>query len=186
MNKVILMGRLTRDPEIRYSNAAEPLAIVRYALAVDRRVSRERASAGEPTADFINCTAFGKAGEFVEKFFRKGQMVSVIGRLTVNSYTDNTGQRRWSTEVITDEHFFAESRASFESRMQNQPQGAGFEAGPDSGAGSGNNYNDNNFAPQPPQQIYNRQPRGSSSPHVDPSFFAPNDSDDLDDEDLPF
>jgi len=168
MNKAILMGRLTRDPEIRYSNAAEPLAIARYSLACDRRVSRERRDAGEPTADFINCVAFGRGAEFIEKYFRKGQMVSVIGRIQVRSYDDNQGQKRWVTEVVTDEHFFAESRSSFESRSQGQNQPY-----PDQ------NYNYNG----PPQ---NNQ--GYSAPPPQPAsgdnFFQADNS--LDDDDLPF
>ena len=77
MNKVILMGRLTKNPEVRYSQSADPLAVARYTLAVNRRFRRE----GEPDADFINVVAFGKQGEFAEKYFKKGQMVSVVGRL---------------------------------------------------------------------------------------------------------
>lgn len=111
MNKVILMGRLTRDPEVRYSQAAEPLAVARYALAVNRRFKRQ----GEPEADFINCVAFGKAGEFAEKYFKKGQMISIVGRLQVRSWDDQNGQKRWSTDVIVEEQYFAESKAAFES-----------------------------------------------------------------------
>ena len=111
MNKVILMGRLTRDPEVRYSQAAEPLAVARYALAVNRRFKRQ----GEPEADFINCVSFGKAGEFAEKYFKKGQMVSIVGRLQVRSWDDQNGQKRWSTDVIVKEQYFAESKAAFES-----------------------------------------------------------------------
>jgi len=105
MNKVILMGRLTKDPEIRYSQGAEPLAVARYTLAVNRRFKRQ----GEPDADFINCVAFGKAGEFAEKYFQKGQMISVIGRLQVRSW-DDKGQKRWSTDVVVEEQYFAESK----------------------------------------------------------------------------
>ena len=106
MNKVILMGRLARDPEVRYSQGATPVAVARYTLAVSRRFKRE----GEPDTDFINCVAFGKSGEFVERFFRKGQMVSVVGRLQVRSWDDKDGTKHWSTEVITEEHYFAESK----------------------------------------------------------------------------
>lgn len=113
MNKVILMGRLTRDPETRYTQSEEPMAITRYALAIDRRFRKE----GEANADFINCVAFGKGGEFVDKWFKKGQMVSVVGRIQNSSWNDKeTGEKKYRTEVITDEHFFAESKASFESR----------------------------------------------------------------------
>ena len=110
MNKVILMGRLTRDPEVRYSQGAEPVAVARYTLAVNRRTRRQ----GEQDADFIGCVAFGKAGEFAEKYFRKGQMVAVVGRLQVRSWDDNEGKKHWSTEVIVEEQHFAESRAASE------------------------------------------------------------------------
>ena len=91
MNKVILMGRLTRDPEIRYSQSAEPLAITRYSLAVNRQFKRD----GEPDADFINVVAFGKRGEFASKYFKKGQMVAVVGQLRINSYEDQNGQQKF-------------------------------------------------------------------------------------------
>lgn len=107
MNKVILMGRLTRAPEVRYSNGAEPLAVARYTLAVNRRFKRK----DEPEADFIPCVAFGKSGEFAEKYFRKGQMVAVTGRLQVRSW-DKDGERRYTTEVIIEEQYFAEGKNS--------------------------------------------------------------------------
>lgn len=110
MNKVILMGRLTKNPETNYTNSNEPMAIAKYTLAVNKRFKRQ----GEADADFIQCTAFGKAGEFADKYFKKGQMVSVIGRLQVRSY-DKDGEKRWVTEVIVEEQYFAESKSSFES-----------------------------------------------------------------------
>ena len=112
MNKVILMGRLVRDPEVRYSQGHEPLAVARYTLAVNRRFRKQ----GEQEADFIGCVAFGKAGEFAEKYFKKGQLVSVIGRMQVRSWDDNEGKKRWSTDVVVEEQYFAESRTAFESR----------------------------------------------------------------------
>lgn len=108
MNKVILMGRLAREPEVRYSQGTEPLAIARYTLAVNRRFKRQ----GEPEADFINCVAFGKTGEFAEKYFKKGQMVSVVGRLQVRNWDDNEGKKRWTTEVIIEEQYFAEGKTA--------------------------------------------------------------------------
>ncbi len=105
MNKVILMGRLARELEVRYSQGTEPLAIARYTLAVNRRFKRQ----GEPEADFINCVAFGKTGEFAEIYFKKGQMVSVVGRLQVRSW-DKDGKKHWTTEVIIEEQHFAESK----------------------------------------------------------------------------
>jgi len=115
MNKVILMGRLTRDPEVRYSQSDTPVAVARYSLAVNKRFKRE----GETDADFINCVAFGKAGEFAEKYFKKGLMLCISGRLQVRSYDDKTGQKRWVTEVVVEEQDFAESKSSFESRSKN-------------------------------------------------------------------
>lgn len=107
MNKVVLMGRLTREPEVRYSQGAEPIAVARYTLAVNRRFKRK----DEPEADFIPCVAFGKSGEFAEKYFRKGQLVAVTGRLQVRSW-DKDGERRYATEVIIEEQHFAESKNS--------------------------------------------------------------------------
>ena len=105
MNKVILMGRLVKEPEVRYSQGAEPIAVARYTLAVHRRFKRQ----GEPEADFINCVAFGKTGEFAEKYFKKGQLVAITGRLQVRSW-DKDGERRYATEVIIEEQHFAESK----------------------------------------------------------------------------
>lgn len=106
MNKVILMGRLTRSPEVRYSQGSEPVAVARYTLAVNRRFKRK----DEPEADFIPCVALGKSGEFAEKYFRKGQLVGVIGRLQVRSWEDKEGKKHWTTEVIVEEPYFAESK----------------------------------------------------------------------------
>ena len=119
MNKVILMGRLTRDPEIRYSQGAEPMAVARYTLAVNRRFKRQ----GDADADFINCVAFGRNAEFAEKFLRKGQMIGVVGRLQVRAWDDNSGQRRWSTDVVVEEHYFAESKNASESYRNSQQTG---------------------------------------------------------------
>ena len=112
MNKVMLMGRLVKDPEVRYSNSAEPVAVARYTLAVNRKFKKD----GVQEADFINIVAFGGNGEFAEKYLKKGQMIAVAGRLQVRSWEDQTGNKRFSTEVIVEDHYFAESKASFESR----------------------------------------------------------------------
>lgn len=112
MNKVILMGRLTRDVEIRYSQSANPVAVARYGLAVRRQYARE----GESDVDFINIVSFGKAGEFAQKYFQKGQLVAVVGRLQVRQWTDDQGNNRITTEVIAEEQHFAESKTSFENR----------------------------------------------------------------------
>ncbi len=114
MNKVILMGRLTRDPEVRYSQSATPMAIARYSLAVDRRFKRE----GEPTADFINCVAFGKTGEFAEKFLKKGTKVNVVGSIRTGSY-EKDGRTVYTTDVVVEEHYFAESRNAEQSYNAN-------------------------------------------------------------------
>lgn len=108
MNKAILMGRLVKDPVVRYTQSDEPLAVARYTLAINRRFKRQ----GEQDADFINCVAFGKAGTFAEKYFRKGQMVSVVGRIQVRSWEDSDGNKHWGTDVIVEEQYFAESKKS--------------------------------------------------------------------------
>lgn len=118
MNKVILMGRLTRSPEVRYSQGSEPVAVARYTLAVNRRFKRK----DEPEADFIPCVAFGKSGEFAEKYFRKGQLVAVTGRLQVRSW-DKDGERRYATEVIIEEQHFAESKAAAEQGRKDTGEG---------------------------------------------------------------
>lgn len=102
MNKVILIGRLVRDPEVRYSQGAEPLAVARYTLAVDRPMKKN----GEKEADFISCVAFGKLGEFAEKHLKKGQQIAIEGRLQVRSWDDNEGKKRWTTEVVVGAHYF--------------------------------------------------------------------------------
>ena len=108
MNKVILMGRLTRDPEVRYTQGNNAMAIARYSLAVDRRFKRD----GEPDADFINCVAFGKSGEFAEKYLKKGTKVAVVGRIQTGSYTNKDGQKVYTTDVVVEEQEFAESKNS--------------------------------------------------------------------------
>ena len=106
MNKVILMGRLTRDPEVRYSQGASQTAIARFSIAVDRRFKRE----GEPDADFFNCTAFGKQAEFVERYLRKGTKMVVIGSIQNDNYTNRDGQKVYSVQIVVDEMEFAESK----------------------------------------------------------------------------
>ena len=108
MNKVILMGRLTRDPDVRYSQGDNATAIARYSLAVDRRFSRNE----ENNTDFINIVAFGKAGEFAEKYFRKGTKVLVTGRIQTGSYTNKDGVKVYTTDIIAEDIEFAESKNS--------------------------------------------------------------------------
>ena len=110
MNKVILMGRLTRDPEVRYSQGERSMAIARYTLAVDRRGRRSQDGDQGQTADFINIVAFDRAGEFAEKYFRQGMRVLVSGRIQTGSYTNKDGQRVYTTEVILDDQEFADSK----------------------------------------------------------------------------
>ena len=112
MNKVILMGRLTRDPEVRYSQAAEPLAIARYTLAVDRRFQRRDNSGNEQTADFISSVAFGKNGEFAEKYLKQGTKIAITGRIQTGNYTNKEGVKIYTTEVVVEEQEFAESKKS--------------------------------------------------------------------------
>ena len=107
MNKVILMGRLTRDPDVRYSNGEQATAVARFTLAVDRRVARRD---GEQTADFIGCVAFGRNAEFIEKYFRQGMRVTICGRIQTGSYTNRDGNKVYTTDVVVEEQEFAESK----------------------------------------------------------------------------
>ena len=118
MNTVVLMGRLTRDPEIRYSQTGT--AVARYTLAVNRRFSRD----GEPGADFINCIAFGKSAEFAEKYFHKGLKIVIRGRIQTGSYTNQNGATVYTTDVVIEEQNFAESKAAAQNAgvVQFQPQ----------------------------------------------------------------
>ena len=111
MNKVILMGRLTRDPDVRYSQGNEPMAVARYTLAVDRRFAR-RDQQDAQTADFIGIVAFGRAGEFAEKFLKKGTKVIVTGRIQTGSYTNKDGVKVYTTDVVAEDQEFAESKNS--------------------------------------------------------------------------
>lgn len=113
MNKVILMGRLTKDPETRYSQGNEPIAITRFSVAVNRRFKKD----GEQEADFINCVAFGKTAEFVSKYFNKGKMISIVGNIRTGSYTDNAGHTRYTTDVNVEEVEFCGGK---EDTTQNQ------------------------------------------------------------------
>jgi len=131
MNKVILMGRLTRDPEVRYSSGANSMAVARFTLAVDRRFRRD----GEATADFINCVSFGKTAEFAEKYFRQGLKVLVTGRIQTGSYTNRDGQKVYTTDVVVEEQEFAESKNS--SGGDGGYTGGGSSMPQPSGAGDG-------------------------------------------------
>jgi single-strand binding protein len=115
MNKVILMGRLTRDPEVRYTQGDNASAVARFSLAVDRRFKKD----GDQTADFINCVAFGKTGEFIEKYGRKGTKFVVEGRIQTGSYTNKDGQEVYTTDVVVEQVEFAESKASADGNTTN-------------------------------------------------------------------
>lgn len=115
MNKVILMGRLTRDPEVRYIQGDNASAVARFSLAVDRRFKKD----GEQTADFINCVAFGKTGEFIEKYGRKGTKFVVEGRIQTGSYTNKDGQKVYTTDVVVEQVEFAESKSSADGNTTN-------------------------------------------------------------------
>lgn len=118
MNKVTLMGRLTRDPDVRYTEADPPMAIARYTLAVDRRFGKKD---GEQSADFINCVAFGRSGEFAEKYLRQGTKIAVSGRIQTGSYTNKEGNKVYTTDVVVEDQEFAESKkASDESAGNDQ------------------------------------------------------------------
>ena len=109
MNKVILMGRLTRDPDVRYTTGERSSTIARYTLAVDRR---RRANDGEQTADFISCVAFDKSAEFAEKYLKQGTKVVITGRIQTGSYVNKDGNKVYTTDVVVEEQEFAESKAS--------------------------------------------------------------------------
>ena len=114
MNKVILMGRLTRDPEIRYSQGERQMAIARYTLAVDRRGRAASNGDGQATADFIQCVAFDRSAEFAERYFHQGIKILVTGRIQTGSYTNRDGQKVYTTDVIVEDQEFAESKSSSE------------------------------------------------------------------------
>ena len=122
------MGRLTRDPEVRYSQGENPTAIARYTLAVDRRFNRNN---DDQSADFINCVAFGRAGEFAEKYFRKGIKIAITGRIQTGSYTNKDGVKVYTTDVVIEEQEFAESKNS--------------SSGAEGGNGNGNGNSNSNF-----------------------------------------
>ena len=122
------MGRLTRDPEVRYSQGENPTAIARYTLAVDRRFNRNN---DDQSADFINCVAFGRAGEFAEKYFRKGIKIAITGRIQTGSYTNKDGVKVYTTDIVIEEQEFAESKNS--------------SSGAEGGNGNSNGNSNSNF-----------------------------------------
>ncbi|MBP3577690.1 MAG: single-stranded DNA-binding protein [Lachnospiraceae bacterium] len=124
MNRVILMGRLTRDPNISYSQSGDNMAIARFTLAVDRRGKRQD-GADQPTADFIGCVCFGRQAEFAEKYLRQGTKVAVTGRIQTGSYTDRNGNKVYTTDVVLDDIEFAESRSGSSAEPRPAPANYG-------------------------------------------------------------
>ena len=131
MNKVILMGRLTRNPDVRYSQGEKATCVARYSLAVNRRFRRD----GEPDADFINCVAFGKLAEFAEKYLKQGTKIVISGRIQTGNYTNRDGVKVYTTDVVVEEQEFAESKSS-------EGSGQGYQQAPQGG-----------YQQQPPQQM---------------------------------
>lgn len=131
MNKVILMGRLTKDPDIRYTSSDTPLAVARYTLAVDRRFKKD----GDQSADFISCVTFGKSAEFVGKYLKKGVKIAITGRIQTGSYENKDGQKVYTTDVVVEEHEFAQSKSkedgSFDSSVEAGDIDDGFMNTPD-------------------------------------------------------
>ncbi len=164
MNKVILMGRLTRDPEIRYSNGDSSMAIARFSIAVDRRFKRQGDSA---EADFFNCTAFGRQAEFVEKYLHQGTKILLVGRIQNDNYTNREGQRVFSVQIIAEEIEFAESK-----NAQGGGQGGYAPRQQSNNAAQGGSYN----APVNPNPA-------QAAPVGDGFMNIP---DGVDDEELPF
>ena len=159
MNKVILMGRLTRDPEVRYSQGAEGTAVARYSLAVNRSYKRE----GEQEADFVNIVAFGKRGEFAGKYFKKGMMVAVVGELRISSFTDKDGNKRWSTDVVVMDQYFAGGKKEDESADEEK-----------------------RAFPQAPANPYANSPIAQNDPFAGNQGFVPIDNEIEGEDDLPF
>lgn len=120
MNKVILMGRLTRDPEVRYSQGDNATAIARFTLAVDRRIKRDN----EVSVDYINCVSFGRSAEFAEKYFHKGTKIVIVGRIQTGSYTNKDGQKVYTTDIVIEEQDFAESKAASQQNNSGNAQNA--------------------------------------------------------------
>ena len=181
MNKVILMGRLTRDPEVRYTQGDNSMAIARYTLAVDRRFSRGGNNDGN-NADFIPCVVFGRPAEFTERYLRKGTKVAITGRIQTGSYTNKDGVKVYTTEVVVEDQEFAESK--------NAASGGGNYGGNGNyggGYNSGNNYNgggssNNGGAYQAPR---NSAPAPAPAPSTDSLDGFMNIPDGIDEE-LPF
>lgn len=129
MNKVELIGRLTKDPDIRYTQGAEPMCIARYTLAVDRRTRRDNQNG--QTADFIGCVAFGKGAEFAEKYLHKGMKIAVTGHIQTGSYTDREGRKVYTVDVVAEEQEFCERPAQNTENCAGASKGEAAAAGGD-------------------------------------------------------
>ena len=139
MNKVILMGRLTREPDVRYSqNADGSMAVARYTLAVDRR--RARNNNDEQSADFISCVAFGRSGEFAEKYLKQGTKIVATGRIQTGSYTNKDGNKVYTTDVVVEEHFFAESKKASDTDPKDEKDGFNTPSRPEPSAAAGDGF----------------------------------------------
>ena len=172
MNKVVLVGRLTRDPDVRYSQGDNSTAVARYSLAVDRKFKRD----GEPTADFISCVAIGRAGEFAEKYFRQGLRVAISGRIQTGSYTNKDGVKVYTTDVFVEEQEFAESKSEYNANQQSKNQQNGNQQSKNQQNGNQQNGN---------QQNGNQQNGSFASPRSDYGDGFMNIPDGIDEE-LPF
>ena len=128
MNKVLLIGRMVADPEVRYTQGEKPVCIARYRLAVDRKYKKE----GEQSADFINCVAFGKNGEFAEKYLNKGMKIAIEGRIQTGSYTDKDGKKVYTTDIVVEGHEFCESKREESAEPGPAVDSNGFMSIPDS------------------------------------------------------
>lgn len=127
MNKILAIGRLAKDADVRYSQSDAALAIARYVLAVDRKIKKD----GEPTADFLNCIAFGKAAEFAEKYLKKGMKIAIEGRLQTGSYTNKEGQKVYTTDVVIESQEFVEKKGNDEPKAEAKTDADGFMQIPD-------------------------------------------------------
>ncbi len=138
MNYVVLMGRLTQDPELRYSQGEEPIAVASYVLAVDRRGRKEEQ--GRQTADFLRCITFGRGAEFADKYFQKGQRVLVSGRIQTGSYTNREGQKVYTTDIVVDNQEFADSKGAGGETQGNYQTGNSQGSGKKNGDASGEGF----------------------------------------------
>ena len=169
MNKVILMGRLTRDPDIRYSQGEKATAVARYTLAVDRRFVRQDGGDNQQTADFIGCVAFGRQAEFAEKYLHQGTKIAITGRIQTGSYTNRDGQKVYTTDVVVEDQEFAESKAA-------SGRSEGYNGGSYSGNGGSGSYGGNGG--------YAQEQRREAPASLDAGFM--NIPDGVEDEGLPF